>query len=120
MEEFKALKDLRKRDKMVIKKANRGSAAVDLDKEDYLQEDYRQLNNQDNYLKLASDSTPTFSKHISDKVNDLYHEDFIDKKTKFFSPFQVAKLACYLLYKRVTGLTIVSSINSQLKKISSC
>ena len=32
------------------------------DKENYLQEAYKQLNNQNNYLKLASDPTPTFLK----------------------------------------------------------
>ena len=51
-EETEALKELKNNRKIIIKPADKGSAVVILDREQYLWEGYRQLNDKHYYLKL--------------------------------------------------------------------
>ena len=55
--ERQALRSLRERKDIVIKRADKGSAVVILSKEDYVKEAIRQLNNVSLYCKLPSDPT---------------------------------------------------------------
>ena len=59
-EERKALKDLQKRDDIIIKEADKGSAVVVMNKEDYLAEAGRQLGDTSFYQKLEKELTPPF------------------------------------------------------------
>ena len=59
-EERKALKDLQKRDDIIIKEADKGSAVVVMNKEDYLAETGRQLGDTSFYQKLEKELTPPF------------------------------------------------------------
>ncbi len=51
--EFLALRNLKNITHLVIKKADKGSAVVIMDRDQYLHEAYRQLNNPANYSKLC-------------------------------------------------------------------
>ena len=53
--ERKALNQLKHRDDIVIKPADKGSAVVILSKDDYIQEGERQLSNTTYYCKLTKD-----------------------------------------------------------------
>ena len=55
--EHTAIKNLKERTDIVIKPADKGSAVVVMNTEDYLQEGHRQLSNSEFYKKLKSDPT---------------------------------------------------------------
>jgi len=52
-EEKSALQNLKSNDKLVIKKADKGSATVIMYKSDYIRESERQLNNSNHYRKIS-------------------------------------------------------------------
>ncbi|XP_028459985.1 uncharacterized protein LOC114572514 [Perca flavescens] len=82
--ELEALDQLSSNNNLVIKPADKGSAVVILDREDYLQEGFRQLNNTYYYKKLDG---PIFKQTIPmvDKiVNTLHAKKFINTKQKNF------------------------------------
>ncbi|XP_061187286.1 uncharacterized protein LOC133195460 [Saccostrea echinata] len=64
-EERSALQSLKNRDDIVIKKADKGSTVVVLDKETYMAEAHRQLSDERFYKKLDSDPTKEFSTAIT-------------------------------------------------------
>ena len=63
-EEKKALKSLRQRIDIIIKPADKGSAVVVLNREDYIREADRQLNNHTYYQKLTADPTTQHAAEI--------------------------------------------------------
>ena len=123
-EERKALKDLQKRDDIIIKEADKGSAVVVMNKKDYLAEAGRQLGDTSFYQKLEKDLTPPFSKEVKQQVQQLFTKGLIDKKTKdYLIPHQPRTARFYLLPKinkeGTPGRPIVSSNNSPMENISS-
>ena len=80
VEEFEALFALGKNDSIVIKPADKGSAVVILDRDQYLWEGYRQLNNSTYYSKLGKpiymDTVPL----VEQILRSLYHNKFINHK----------------------------------------
>ena len=56
--ELQALKALRRRQDIIIKPVNKGSAVVVLKKSDYIKEAERQLGNEDHYQKIEKDAPP--------------------------------------------------------------
>lgn len=72
--ERKALKNLRHRDDIVIKPADKGAAVVILSLEDYLKEAKRQLDNPSHYLQLISDPPcPNCEKQNTEYVSQEYN-----------------------------------------------
>ena len=71
-------RNLRQRTDIIIKPADKGSAAVVLSKEDYIKEANRQLNESIDYLKLPADPTSQYT------TDSMYRRELIDKKVKNF------------------------------------
>ena len=63
-----ALQELKERDDIVIKSADKGSAVVVMDKVDYLEQANRQLTDERFYKKLDSDPTEEFSTKITQEL----------------------------------------------------
>ena len=80
VEEFEALFTLQNNNDIVIKPADKGSAVVIMDREQYLWEGYRQLNNSVYYSKLTKpiylDTIPL----VDQILRSLYHDKFINHK----------------------------------------
>lgn len=83
-QEAEALKQLKDNKQIVIKPADKGSAIVIMDREQYLWEGYRQLNDTKYYKKLKKpiylDTVPQVKKIIS----SLYTKRFINAKQKSY------------------------------------
>ncbi|XP_062599980.1 uncharacterized protein LOC134261570 [Saccostrea cucullata] len=77
-EERSALQSLKNRDDIVIKKADKGSTVVVLDKEIYMAEAQRQLSDERFYKKLDSDPTKEFSTAITKTLDDMFEKNEIE------------------------------------------
>ena len=73
-EEFRALSNLQQRDDIVIKPADKGGAVV-WDRNLYIEEAYRQLNNPTYYPKLSKPLLSADQKEITQTVRDLVSAD---------------------------------------------
>ena len=76
----KALNDLRNNRDIVIKEADKGSSIVVQDRELYVQECTRQLDNRAHYKKLSKDPTSTFSKAVVKALDKAYQVGLIDSE----------------------------------------
>lgn len=78
--EMNALRNLRNNSDIVIKPADKGSATVIMDKENYIAEGHRQLNNVNHYKKLRTPLYPETAEKINDILEDLHGKNFISFK----------------------------------------
>ena len=88
--ETEALKQLSKNTNIVLKPADKGSAVVIMDRQDYVSEGLRQLSDTNYYTKLDH---PIFTETvpvIEKIVNSLYNKKFINSKQR-----------CYLLSNKI-------------------
>ena len=82
-----ALKNLKSNHDIVIKKADKGAAVVMMDKESYLQEGCRQLNNPSHYKKLSEPIYPETALKITEILLDLKTKHTIsDKQYAYLKP----------------------------------
>lgn len=81
-EEFEALKELSENKQIIIKPADKGSAIVILDREQYLQEGYRQLNDKKYYSKLTKPIYLNTVPMIEKIIDNLLIKKFINLKQK--------------------------------------
>ena len=79
-EELQALLSLRQNPDIVIKPADKGSATVIMDKNLYIAEGYRQLNNATHYKKLDSPKFPETAEKIRNILSELHEHNLITKK----------------------------------------
>ena len=80
--EKKALKDLGKNTKVVVKGADKGGATVILNREDYVQEGSRQLSDETFYQKLRSDPTEDNNFRINSFIEGLHKGGEITKSLR--------------------------------------
>ena len=73
-----ALKSLKKRNDIVIKSADKGSAAVVIDRDWYINECLRQLNDTKFYRPLDNDITDDIQKRVQVYVERMLHDKAID------------------------------------------
>ena len=73
-----AIRDLRDNNNIIIKPADKGSAVVILNREDYLAEGYKQLSDEKFYKKQDSDLTEKHRKEVQNFILDLYNDGEID------------------------------------------
>ena len=66
---------------LVIKRADKGSAVVVMNRDDYTAEALRQLNNTDHYTEYDTDPTHSFAKEISDTLVNIHNCNGINKDT---------------------------------------
>ena len=76
--ETQALKELCLNKDIIIKPADKGSAVVIMQREDYLKEGYRQLSDINYYRKLDHDPTAEFHKKVMNFLEDMYQNGEID------------------------------------------
>ena len=107
----------------MIKPADKGSAVVVMNTEDYLQEGHRQLSNSEFYKKLKSDPTNSIANEIRSALSDMTEKGYIDNDTcKYLMPENPAPGRFYLLPKLhkegIPGRPIVSANGHPTEKIS--
>ncbi|KAK2810864.1 hypothetical protein Q5P01_000343 [Channa striata] len=82
MEEDRALMELKQNNHIIIKPADKGSAVVVMDREQYLWEGYRQLNNNTYYNKLNGPIYPDTVPLVEKIIQTLHDKKFITTKQK--------------------------------------
>ena len=87
-EEFRTLTNLQRRDDIVIKLTNKGDAVVMWDRNFYIEEAYKQLNNPTYYQKLCKPSVSADEKEISKIVRDLVSADQLPMTAKLLVKHQ--------------------------------
>ena len=78
--EITSIRNLRNNQDIVIKSADKGSATVIMDKENYISEGHRQLNNDSHYTKLRTPLYPETAGKINDILWELHQKHFISLK----------------------------------------
>jgi peptide-methionine (R)-S-oxide reductase len=123
--ENKALAELKKAQNIIIKPADKGSAVVIQDLDDYINEGYRQLSDSKFYRETKDDLTILHNELITSLINHLEDNKEISKKCGAYlrnSSPRTSQL--YLLPKvhkkklPMPGRPIVSANNSPTEKIS--
>ena len=127
-EEKKALKELRECNSIVIKKADKGSSIVIMNKDDYIKEAERQLSDEKFYKKIPSDLTKVFNDDIKallqdlnckDKISDEILDYLIQDKPKTASLYLLPKIHKIKKEKEFPpGRPIISANNCPTEKIS--
>ena len=117
------MQSLKDRDDIVIKKADKGSTVVVLDKETYMSEAQRQLSDEKYYEKLDSDPTEKFADEITKTLNEMYkNEEIGDNVYHKLLPTNCRPGQFYLLPKihkeGMPGRPIVSAIGHPTENIS--
>ena len=74
------LAELQKATNIIIKPANKGSAVVIQNLEDYINEGLRQLSNHDFYVETKYDLTPLHNELITNLIDYLENTNQISKK----------------------------------------
>ena len=121
--EQKAMEELAKRKDIIITNADKGSAAVIMDVEKYINEANRQLSDKLNYMTLQEDPTLQHSNLVNDTIDRFKNENLLSKKLadglKSVNP-QPSKF--YILRKihqeNNLGRPVINSINCHTSEIS--
>ena len=79
-EEYKALKELRKNDQIVILKADKGGATIILNKEDYVNKMKSHLDLSGCYKKLNKNPLSCITREVAETIKRPYIDDDIKKK----------------------------------------
>ena len=102
-EEWQALKNLKEDRSIIIKPADEGSCVVVWDREDYLAEGYKQLNDESIYVDIKHSTVKTLSDLI-EKSNNFFkrlnRKKIISEKELKYFPYSL--LECQLLRKNVS------------------
>ena len=124
-EEKSALAELKHNTEIVIKPADKGSAVVVQNTEDYIKEGYRQLRNPNFYCEVTHDLTETHNTHVRDLIANLVENGEITEQCADYLFIEKARTPhLYLLPKihkgttPVPGRPIVSANNSPTERIS--
>ena len=123
-DEQQALQNLRDYDDIIIKQADKGSAVVIMDKEAYLQEAMRQLNDSEIYQPLVKDPTRDMIKKVNQRIIESHRKGNIDDETKKYLLASGEERAgrIYLLPKihkeGCPGRPVISGCNTPTEKIS--
>ena len=101
---------------IVIKKADKRSAVVVMNTEDYLREGYRQVLDRKFYTKIEHDPTPEVSQKITEKLIQMKSKGLISEKNfEFLKPTYCKHGQFYLLPKThkkgIPGRPICSPVN---------
>ena len=85
--ERQSLKKLRQRTDIVIKPADKGSGTVMMNRQNYLDECYRQLNDPSFYKRVNEDPTEDINKRVRFYLKRLLANNIIDKQThRYLTP----------------------------------
>ena len=123
--EYKMIEHLKENNSIVIKKADKGSSIVILDREYYIKEAMRQLSDKKFYKECKKDLTLEHHSIIQELILQMFDKKIISEQTyKFLSEGWKRTSIFYLLPKihknlvEPPGRPIVSSIDSPTERIS--
>lgn len=124
--ERKALNELKQNTEIKLKKADKGSTTVVMDKNDKIQEGQIQIDDQNNYRPLIEPMVKETHNKVSRLITELYHGNHIDDMTKKWlsqtpNPPRIPEF--YTLTKihkpTITGRPIISGCDGPTERISS-
>ena len=75
-----ALRNLKKRQHIIIKPADKGSGTVVMDKSWYIDECNRQLNDAKFYRQLDGDITDTIQQRVTVYIERLFNDGYVDEQ----------------------------------------
>ena len=78
--EIKSLKNIRQNPDIIIKPADKGSATVIMDRENYITEGYRQLSDERYYKKIKDPIFMETSMKVNEILQDLLKKNYISEK----------------------------------------
>ena len=118
-----AIKNLSERNDITIKPADKGSAVVVMDTQQYIEEGNRQLKNTNFYKQLQSDPTDSITTEIRNILAEMHENGHIDKDTfNYLVPENCSPGRFYMLPKLhkegIPGRPIVSANGHPTEKIS--
>ncbi len=122
--QHQALGNLSRNRDLVIKKADKGSTIVVLNKQDYVDKGLVHLSDQETYRELDSDTTKEVAESVVSTVRAMYQDGVIDKTTAEYllPPSQVRTQEMYFLTKLhktpYSERPIVSGCNGPTEKVS--
>ncbi|XP_063415986.1 uncharacterized protein LOC134697633 [Mytilus trossulus] len=122
--ESQAMINLKDRDEIVIKQADKGSAVVVMNKADYIEEGNRQLSNAKFYKELTCDPTKEINKKINDALSEMNKDKQIDDDTyDYLRPDETCTAGRFYLLPKlhkegIPGRPIVSANGHPTEKIS--
>jgi len=102
-EERKALKSLKDDTSIVIKEADKGSAVVVWDREDYLQEAQRQLGDDNTYEEIFGECISPLIKTVKGTLSKIHSRGDICKETLIiflWKTLEWADFTCYLKFTK--------------------
>ena len=123
-DEQKALENLRSYEDIIIKQADKGSAVVVIDKETYINEARRQLDDREVYTQLDRDPTEDMAEIINERIKDCHDKGNIDKKTRdYLLVSEDARPGRFYLLPKIhkpgcPGRPVVSGCSTPTEKIS--
>lgn len=123
-EEQEALKNLKRYEDIVIKQADKGSAVVVMDKNRYIREAMRQLNDGEVYVSLEGDPTEDMIEIINQRVRSLRSDGQISDSTlEYLLVNSTAKAGRFYLLPKLhkkgcPGRPVISGCNTPTEKIS--
>ena len=122
-EERNALHSLQRRSDIVIKPADKGSAVVVMDRDHYVSEAERQLNDSTYYELLDHDPTDEFAKKVSEAVEEMFDGGYITEKNMRYLIVDQPKAGRFYLLPKIhkagnPGRPIVSANGHPTEKIS--
>ena len=80
-EEQKALENLRNYDDIIIKQADKSLVVVMLDRDKYVAEAMRQLNDSEVHISLRDDPTVDTIRKVNGRVEKLHNDGYISQST---------------------------------------
>ena len=131
--EFQAIKNLKNKPEIVIKKADKGSAVVVMDKCNYVSEGHRQLSNPLHYKQISAPLYLDNSKKISKILENLHSSGHLtSKEFKFLTPPENPRQRRFYMLPKIhkdkkvwpipnvmpPGRPIVSDCNSESERIA--
>ena len=119
-----ALRKLKKRNDIIIKKADKGSTVVIQDRQEYIDTGLEHLSDKNTYSELEEDQTKQVAEEVTQTVRAMYQEGHIDKPTAEYllPPPMVRTQEMYFLKKihknPPTARPIVSGCDGPTERIS--
>ena len=100
-EEQKALENLRNYDYIIIKQADKGAAVVILDRDKYVVEATRQLNDSEVYISLRDDPTVDMIRKVNGRVEKLHNDGHISQSTlQYLMVTMKRRLDAFISYQK--------------------
>ena len=121
--EITALRNLQQNQNITIKPADKGGTIVIQDKNKYIAECERQLNNNDHYRIPPNDPTKEYYQQILKIINEAHNLNIIDEKTKETLQTKHPRIASFYTLPKIhkegnPGRPVVNGIGTITEKLS--